>query len=172
MLLVLVGDFKDVFHTHVPEIEAAIAAAGLNDRVLLPGFVPDAELVYLYSRAYALVQPSLMEGFGLPAVEAMACGTPVVSSRAGSLPEVVGDAGLFFDPTDVASIAATIRRFSPIPGCATTSPAGRWTVPPSSPGTAQHRLLIDHFEDFERSEGTGGRRAARRDRLAFKRIEC
>ena len=92
--------------------------------MLLPGFVPDAELVYLYSRAYALVQPSLMEGFGLPAVEAMACGTPVISSRAGSLPEVVGDAGLFFDPTDVASMAATISRLSPIPGCETTWPAG------------------------------------------------
>jgi glycosyltransferase involved in cell wall biosynthesis len=110
LLLVVVGDFKDVFHTHVSEIQSAIAAAGLNDRVLLPGFVPDAELVYLYSRAYALVQPSLMEGFGLPAVEAMACGTPVISSRAGSLPEVVGDAGLFFDPTDVASMAATISQ--------------------------------------------------------------
>ena len=110
LLLVVVGDFKDVFHTHVAEIQSAIASAGLNDRVLLPGFVPDAELVYLYSRAYALVQPSLMEGFGLPAVEAMVCGTPVISSRAGSLPEVVSDAGLFFDPTDVASMAATISR--------------------------------------------------------------
>ena len=110
LLLVVVGDFKDVFHTHVAEIQSAIASAGLKDRVLLPGFVPDAELVYLYSRTYALVQPSLMEGFGLPAVEAMACGTPVLSSRAGSLPEVVGDAGLFFDPTDVASMAATISQ--------------------------------------------------------------
>jgi glycosyltransferase involved in cell wall biosynthesis len=108
LLLVVVGDFKDVFHTHVAQIQSAIALAGLKDRVLLTGFVPDGELVYLYSRAYALVQPSLMEGFGLPAVEAMACGTPVISSRAGSLPEVVGDAGLFFDPTDVASMAATI----------------------------------------------------------------
>jgi glycosyltransferase involved in cell wall biosynthesis len=110
LLLVVVGDFNDVFHTHVAEIESAIAGTGLKDRVLLPGFVPDSELVYLYSRAYALVQPSLMEGFGLPAVEAMACGTPVISSRAGSLPEVVGDAGLFFDPIDVASMAATISQ--------------------------------------------------------------
>ena len=52
-----------------------------------------------------------MEGFGLPAVEAMACGTPVVSSRAGSLPEVVGDAGVYFDPTDVGSMAGVIRSF-------------------------------------------------------------
>ena len=108
--LVLVGDFRDVFHTHVAEIRSAIDSAGLNERVLLPGFVPDCELVFLYSRAYALVQPSLMEGFGLPAVEAMACGTPVISSRAGSLPEVIGDSGLFFDPTDVASMAAIINK--------------------------------------------------------------
>ena len=86
--LVLTGDVHDVFHTCVPEIRAAIERHGLGDRVILTGFVPDEDLVFLYGRAYALVQPSLLEGFGLPAVEAMACGTPVISSRAGSLPEV------------------------------------------------------------------------------------
>ena len=79
--------------------------------MILTGFVADDDLVFLYSRAYALVQPSLLEGFGLPAVEAMACGTPVISSRAGSLPEVVGDAGVYFDPTDVDSIASAIGSF-------------------------------------------------------------
>jgi glycosyltransferase involved in cell wall biosynthesis len=107
--LVVVGDVKDVFHTNIPAIRSAIARSGLGQRVILPGFVPDTELVHLYSRAYALVQPSLMEGFGLPAIEAMACGTPVLSSRAGSLPEVIGDAGLFFDPNDATSIAMAIR---------------------------------------------------------------
>lgn len=106
--LVLVGDMKDVFHTHVPVLLEAIARGGLEGRVRLPGYVPDEELVHLYNRAYALVQPSLMEGFGLPAVEAMACGIPVVSSRAGSLPEVVGEAGLYFNPTEVASIASAL----------------------------------------------------------------
>jgi glycosyltransferase involved in cell wall biosynthesis len=67
--------------------------------------------VFLYSRAFALVLPSLMEGFGLPAVEAMACGTPVVSSTAGSLPEVVGDAGVYFDPTDTGSMARVVGSF-------------------------------------------------------------
>jgi len=109
--LVLAGDVHDVFHTHVPEIRAAIAHHGLSDRVIMTGFVPDDDLVLLYSRAYALVQPSLLEGFGLPAVEAMACGTPVISSRAGSLPEVVGDAGVYFDPTDVDSMASAIGSF-------------------------------------------------------------
>jgi len=107
--LLLAGDLEDVFHTHVPEIRAAIASRRLEERVILTGFVPDDDLVFLYSRAYALVQPSLLEGFGLPAVEAMACGTPVISSRAGSLPEVVGPAGVYFDPTDVDSMANTIR---------------------------------------------------------------
>ncbi len=107
--LVLVGDLGDVFHTHVPEIRAAVDRLGLSGRVRLTGFVPDDDLSHVYSRAYALVQPSLMEGFGLPTVEAMACGTPVASSTAGSLPEVVGDAGVYYDPTDVGSIATALR---------------------------------------------------------------
>ncbi|WP_406693474.1 glycosyltransferase family 1 protein [Singulisphaera sp. Ch08] len=108
--LVLVGDTGDVFHTHVPELRAAVERFGLVGRVHFTGFVPDDDLAYLYSRAYVLAQPSLMEGFGLPPVEAMACGTPVISSTAGSLPEVVGDAGIFFDPTEVAAIAGAVRR--------------------------------------------------------------
>ena len=80
MNLLLVGDVHDVFHTHVPQIHEAIAKHALSERVSLPGFVPDHELVHLYRAAYALILPSLMEGFGLPAVEAMACGTPVLSS--------------------------------------------------------------------------------------------
>ncbi len=107
--LVLVGDTGDVFHTHVPELRAAVARCGLGGRVHFTGFVSDADLVYLYNRADALVQPSLMEGFGLPPVEAMACGIPVLSSTAGSLPEVVGDAGVFFDPKDISSIADALR---------------------------------------------------------------
>ncbi len=92
-----------------------------RNRVILTGFVPDEDLVYLYGRAYALVQPSLLEGFGLPAVEAMACGTPVISSRAGSLPEVVGEAGVYFDPIDVDSIAEAIRGLLADPGHRDTS---------------------------------------------------
>ena len=106
--LVLVGDLGDVFHTHVPELREAIEHFHLGDRAHLAGFVPDADLAHLYRRAYALVQPSLMEGFGLPPVEAMACGTPVLSSTAGSLPEVVGEAGVYFDPTNIEAMADAI----------------------------------------------------------------
>jgi glycosyltransferase involved in cell wall biosynthesis len=116
--LVLVGDMGDVFHTHVPELRATVARCGMDGRIDFTGFVPDADLAYLYNRAYVLAQPSLMEGFGLPPVEAMACGTPVLASTAGSLPEVVGDAGIFFDPTDVAAIAGALRQIF-------ADPAGR-----------------------------------------------
>ena len=107
--LILVGDIGDVFHTHVPVLREAVTRFGLGDRVHFTGFVPDADLAHLYRRAYALAHPSLMEGFGLPPVEAMACGTPVLSSTAGSLPEVVGEAGVYFDPTDTAAMALAIR---------------------------------------------------------------
>ncbi len=108
--LVLVGDTGDVFHTHIPELRSTVARYALESRVLFPGFVPDGCLVHLYNRAYALAQPSLMEGFGLPPVEAMACGTPVLSSTAGSLPEVIGNAGAYFDPTDVVAMSGTIHQ--------------------------------------------------------------
>jgi glycosyltransferase involved in cell wall biosynthesis len=72
--------------------------------VLLPSF-PFEELPLLYNAAECLALPSLYEGFGLPALEAMACGTPVVCSHATSLPEVVGDAAVLVDPLSVRSLA-------------------------------------------------------------------
>ncbi|HVX31174.1 MAG TPA: glycosyltransferase family 1 protein [Nitrolancea sp.] len=83
---------------------------GLERDVRLTGFVADEDLPALYSAAAALVLPSLYEGFGLPPLEAMACGTPVVTSNTSSLPEVVGDAGLMVDPLDVDALAAAIDR--------------------------------------------------------------
>jgi glycosyltransferase involved in cell wall biosynthesis len=106
--LVLVGDVADVFHTHLPTLRGEIERLGLGDCVVFTGFVADDDLAFLYSRAEALVQPSLMEGFGLPPVEAMACGAAVLASTAGSLPEVVGDAGLFFNPHDTSAISAAL----------------------------------------------------------------
>ena len=76
--------------------------------VLMPGFVPDADLPALYSGCSAFVFPSLYEGFGLPPLEAMACGAPVIASNVSSLPEVVGEAGILVDPESVESIAAGI----------------------------------------------------------------
>jgi glycosyltransferase involved in cell wall biosynthesis len=80
------------------------------DGVELPGYVPEARLDALMRGAELLVHPSLYEGFGLVIVEAMARGVPVAAARAGALPETGGDAALYFDPLDVADIAATIER--------------------------------------------------------------
>ena len=76
--------------------------------VRLVGYVPREDLALLYRGAELFVTASLYEGFGLPALEAMACGTPVVAARAGALPEVVGDAGRLVDPEDAEAIAAAI----------------------------------------------------------------
>jgi glycosyltransferase involved in cell wall biosynthesis len=83
---------------------------GLEGEVIFPGYIPDDDLPALYSAAEAFVFPSLYEGFGLPPLEAMACGTPVVCSNASSLPEVVGDAGLLVAPDDVSGLAAAVER--------------------------------------------------------------
>jgi glycosyltransferase involved in cell wall biosynthesis len=72
------------------------------------GVVSEDLLVSLYRCATALVYPSLYEGFGLPVLEAMACGTPVIASRAASIPEVAGDAGILVDPLDVPAWTAAI----------------------------------------------------------------
>jgi glycosyltransferase involved in cell wall biosynthesis len=90
--------------------EPILAAAAERSCVKLPGFVDDADLPALYRQAEILAFPSLYEGFGLPALEAMACGTPVVASSTSSLPEVVGDAGLLVAPTDVPAWTAALRR--------------------------------------------------------------
>jgi glycosyltransferase involved in cell wall biosynthesis len=92
------------------EIDAALRELDLGDHVHFTGYVDDADLPALYSGAEAFVFPSLYEGFGLPPLEAMACGTPVVTSNVSSLPEVVGEAALTVDPRDVDMLAATIER--------------------------------------------------------------
>jgi len=91
-------------------IFAAVDDLGLHDEVIFPGFVPDEELPALYNAADVLVTPSFYEGFGLPALEAMACGTPVIVSDVSSLPEVVGEAGVRIDPRDEAGLAEAIVR--------------------------------------------------------------
>lgn len=90
------------------DVEVARLALGANVRVL--GWMGDAELATLYRHAICLAMPSLYEGFGLPLLEAMAQGTPVLTSRTASMPEVAGAAGLLVDPLDVASIADGLRR--------------------------------------------------------------
>ncbi len=87
-----------------------IGQLDLSDKVVLFGPATPDELLWLYHRAEMLVLPSFYEGFGLPVVEAMACGTPVVASRTSSLPEVAGDAALLVDPLDIDGLAEAICR--------------------------------------------------------------
>lgn len=105
--LVIVGR-KEGFITGDSEV-AGLVAGGLGARVVFTGHVPDDVLKTYYKRAQALVFPSLYEGFGLPLLEAMAFGIPVVSSDRASLKEVGGDAVLYFDPDDTAAMAARLE---------------------------------------------------------------
>lgn len=88
-----------------PALEALAGALGLADRVRFPGRIDDRDLPQLYAGCALFVLPSLEEGFGLPALEAMACGAPVVASNRASVPEVVGDAAILVDPEDEAALA-------------------------------------------------------------------
>jgi len=81
-----------------------------RDRVVLPGYVDDEDQAALYSDASAFIYISLYEGFGLPPLEAMQCGCPVLTSNTSSLPEVVGDAGLMVDPNDLDAVVAAMTR--------------------------------------------------------------
>lgn len=109
--LALVGDFrKDVFYSAYQVLRTRVEQERLSGRVIFTGFVPDSDLVHLYNAAEMLVLPSFDEGFGLPALEAMACGIPVVASRAGALPEVVGQAGLFFSPYSPEELREHLQR--------------------------------------------------------------
>jgi len=90
------------------ETELFIKSAGITDRLLFTGYLQDEELRALYSSCKAFIYPSLYEGFGLPPLEAMACGAPVIASRIAALQEVLGGAALLIDPLDGASLTRAI----------------------------------------------------------------
>jgi glycosyltransferase involved in cell wall biosynthesis len=94
--------------TAIPELEHMlqdVAKRRENVKITFVGYVPDSEVLSLYAQADVFVYPSLYEGFGLPVLEAMACGCPVIASNVSSLPEVVGEAALLIDPYDVEALA-------------------------------------------------------------------
>jgi glycosyltransferase involved in cell wall biosynthesis len=104
--LVLVGKCAWLYE----ETLRTISELALSNSVILTGYVPDEHLPALYSGSVCFVYPSYFEGFGLPPLEAMQCGTPVIVGNRTSLPEVVGDAGLLVDPYDIDEIASAIDR--------------------------------------------------------------
>jgi glycosyltransferase involved in cell wall biosynthesis len=109
--LLLAGDYEsDSFKGVFGELRDEVARLRLVQRVVFTGYVPDEELCRLYNRATLVVLPSLEEGFGLPALEAMACGTPVIASAGHALEEVVGDAGVLVDGTDESDLSGAIEQ--------------------------------------------------------------
>ncbi len=114
--LVLVGGAlakQDVDYTHPwnRDIEYVQHAARDNSSIKILGFVPDEDLVLLYNMAVVFVFPSVYEGFGLPVLEAASCGCPVITTKGGSIPEVMGDAGIYIKPNDEQSLAQEILSF-------------------------------------------------------------
>jgi glycosyltransferase involved in cell wall biosynthesis len=104
--LVVVGKRAWLYHETLRSIESN----GIGDSVIMTGYVPASDLPALYSGAVCFAYPSFFEGFGLPPLEAMKCGTPVIVGNRTSLPEVVGESAVMVDPFDVDAIAAAIRR--------------------------------------------------------------
>jgi glycosyltransferase involved in cell wall biosynthesis len=98
----------------------AAERSGLGKDILFTGYVPDRDLPGLYSGAVCFVYPSYFEGFGLPLVEAMQCGVPVIAGNRTSIPEVLGEAGLLFDPFDANELASAIARLIKDPACLAT----------------------------------------------------
>jgi glycosyltransferase involved in cell wall biosynthesis len=104
--LVIVGGLGWLYE----DIFAAIRSMGLEDRVTVTGYVEDVDLPAVYNLAEVFALPSLYEGFGIPPLEAMACGLPVIVADNSSLPEVVGDAGVLVNAYDTASLAEGLTR--------------------------------------------------------------
>src|SRR5207244_5203797 len=116
-LLILVGDLEtDSYLSSAASVRAGIAAHGLADRIRLPGYVSDEALACLCSAATAVVIPSLAEGFGLPAVEAAACGAPLLLSELPAHRETLGDAACYFAPRDVRGLRSALELAFATPG--------------------------------------------------------
>ncbi|MGH9843087.1 MAG: glycosyltransferase family 4 protein [Blastocatellia bacterium] len=109
--LAMVGEYKkEVFHSYFATVREKVEELGISDRVVFTGFLPDEELVVLLNLSTVLVLPSLIEGFGLPAVEAAACGCPVIATTASPLPGLLGEGGIYIDPNKHEELEAALAR--------------------------------------------------------------
>jgi len=108
--LVVAGRLPEKGSDFFPDPRPIVQELGIGERVVFSGWVPEEDKPALYSGARALVFPSLYEGFGLPPLEALACGTPVITSNRGSLPEIVGDGSLLLEPDDVEGLVGAMEK--------------------------------------------------------------
>lgn len=109
--LVMVGEYqKEVFHSCYNSIKRKTAELGISSRVIFTGYLSDEELVVLLNLASVLVLPSLIEGFGLPAIEAAACGCPVIATTASPLPGLLGEGGIFINPAHQEDLDIALAR--------------------------------------------------------------
>ena len=92
------------------EFDRALAASGVRDRIMIAGYVAEADLPAVYAGASLFIYPSLYEGFGIPVLEALACGVPTITSSTSSMPEVAGDAALLIDPYETSALSAAMLR--------------------------------------------------------------
>lgn len=109
--LVLVGEYqKEVFHSYAGTIGKLVTDLKLEEHVVWTGYLPDDELVVLLNNSTVSVLPSLIEGFGLPAVEAAACGCPVIATTESPLPSLLGEGGLYFNPANPAELQVALKK--------------------------------------------------------------
>jgi len=133
------------------DIFAAARDSGYAGELVFTDYVPDADLVALYNAAAVFVYPSIFEGFGLPPLEAMACGTPVVCSNTSSFPEVVGDAALTVDPLDPDAVAGAIASLLNVPDlhAEVGGGGGGGPPPPTSAWEATARTIVSKYRGVD-----------------------
>jgi glycosyltransferase involved in cell wall biosynthesis len=108
--LIMVGEFRqEVFFSQYDTLIQQLKELGISNKVIFTGYLPDEELVELLNISTVLVLPSLMEGFGLPAVEAAACGCPVIATKESPLPDLLGTGGLYIDPARLNDLEHALR---------------------------------------------------------------
>jgi glycosyltransferase involved in cell wall biosynthesis len=134
------------------EAGEAIAASGVATRVLRPGYLDDATIAAFFRRAAVVTYPSLEEGFGLPALEGLACGAPVVTSEGSALAEVVGDAALLVPPGDSAALAGAFGRILDDPAL---SERLRTAGPARAAAFTWEASVDQHVDAYERTVHAG-----------------
>jgi len=146
--LVLVGDYeKDVFHSCYSDLVARVHQSGLCEHVIFSGYLPDEAIVELLNSAAALLLPSFCEGVGLPALEAAACGAPVVVTRRSPLPELLGEGAMCLDPEDRAGWRDAVFRVLTQPQLAERMRAAGLAAAAHLSWHASARQLLSIFEE-------------------------